>query len=108
MSQEDGIYEVTTDVKPEEVITVPEQIIFPVVRYAAPSGTLTPEYHIIKGNVTVENDAGDVKPLEFKGFKIDLNNFPSDPNTEILAVLYMDFTTSTIAVVPVVEPPVEG
>lgn len=88
-----AFYEVTTTTTPDSTIVLPPQISFPEVRYAAPSGTLALG-DVIEGVITLKDSSGNVKPLEFEGFKVTINDWPTDPNQEILAVLYMNFAVS--------------
>ena len=92
-----ALYEVTTDVLPQEVQVIPEQIVVPQLRFAAPSGTLA-QGDIISGTFNVTDKNGNSKPLELDAFKITLKDWPTDPNQEILGVFYLNFTISNRAI----------
>ena len=85
-----AFYEVSTSTTPDSTIVLPSQVAFPEVRYASPSGSLA-QGDVIEGVITLRDSSGNVKPLEFEGFRVTLNDWPTDPNQEILAVLYMNF-----------------
>jgi hypothetical protein len=88
-----AIYEVNTAVKPAESLVIPEHIDLPQLRYAAPPGTLA-KGDVIEGTITVKDKDGNLKPLEFEGFKVVMNEWPSDIKQEILSVLYLNFVIS--------------
>jgi len=98
------IYDATTEVTDSTVLYVPGSIVLPQLRYAAPSGTLA-QGDTIEGMITVKDSSGNIKPLEYEGFKVVLNDYPSaDSSQEILAVLYLNFVLSNKA--PVIIPDV--
>ena len=87
------IYEVSTTTKEPETIIIPRTIEMPELRYAAPTGTLA-QGDVIEGTITLKDKDGNVKPLEFDGFKITMSDWPDAIDEEILAVLYMNFVVS--------------
>lgn len=88
-----AFYDATTSTTPDSTIIIPSQIVFPEVRYAAPSGTLALG-DVIEGVITLKDSSGNVKPLEYEGFRVCINDWPQDPDQEVLAVLYLNFAIS--------------
>jgi hypothetical protein len=86
-------YEVATEIIPEQTITIPRQVKLPELRYAAPNGTLA-QGDIIEGVFTLKDKDGNIKPLPMSSFKVVLNDWPDDPNQEILGVFYLNFVIS--------------
>ena len=99
------IYEVSTEIKPSESIIIPETISLPQLRYAAPAGTLA-KGDTIEGTVTLKDKDGNVKPLEFDGFKVTMSDWPDALDEEILAVLYMNFVVSKKPTNAPIVPPI--
>lgn len=93
------LYEDSTTMKDSETIVIPRTVQMPTLRYAAPSGTLA-QGDTISGTITLKDKDGNIKPLAFDGFKIDMTDWPDAEDEEILAVLYMNFVVSKKAVVP--------
>lgn len=96
------IYDVTTEIVPEQIIEIPATIKLPELRYAAPSGSLSKDC-VVEGTITVKDKDGVIVPLEFSGFKVTLKDWP-EGDQEILGVLYMNFTIANKAPVAPVEP----
>ena len=88
-----NIYEVSTEVKEEELVIIPRTIKMPEVRYAAPSGTLA-KGDVFKGTFVLEDKDGNIKPLQIDGLKVVMSDWPDAEDEEILAVLYMNFVVS--------------
>jgi len=94
-----AFYEVSTTTSPDSTVVIPSQIVFPDVRYAAPSGTLA-KGDTIEGMITLRDSSGNIKPLEFEGFLVAINDWPVNPNQEILAVLSLNFAISSMVPSP--------
>jgi len=85
------MYEASTSVVPDSTAVIPGGVVLPTVRYAAPSGTLALG-DTINGKITVTDSSGSIKPLDYDGeFEVRLNDWPEDPDEEILAVLKLNF-----------------
>lgn len=98
-------YETSTEVASDSTVIIPGHVIMPIVRYAAPSGTLA-QGDTITGQIIIRDSSGNIKPLDFDGeFIVTMKDWPSDASSEILAVLNMNFVESRIAPVSPFIPP---
>ena len=91
---DENVYEVTTEVKPEQTIVIPPQVSVPDVRWAIPSGTLA-QGDVVNLVATLKDKDGNPKPLEFPALQISYTDWPSDPTQEILAIFYLTHVIST-------------
>lgn len=86
----------STSVQEEQTVVIPAQVILPDIRNAFPSGFLA-QGDVITIPIVVTDKDGNPKPLpDIDNFQVTINDWPSDPTQEILAVFYMNFVQSTI------------
>ena len=96
---DENVYEVTTEVTPEQTVVIPPQVTVPDIRWAAPSGTLA-QGDTLNVVATLTDMSGNPKYLEFPNLQVVYRDWPSDPNQEILGVFYLNHVVSNKAPVP--------
>jgi hypothetical protein len=84
-----------SEVTPEQTIVIPAHIDLESmnVREALPSGTFA-QGDVLILNPNLKDKDGVVKSFNFDRIKIHIKDWPTDPDQEILAVVYVNFVVA--------------